>query len=122
MNITTITLFRPTGQNELNLVAESGFTKWPARLPEQPFFYPVTNFEYAAEIARNWNTKDKENGAIGYVTKFSVTKKFISHYATHQVGAQHHTEYWIPAEDLELLNQNIVGNIEIIAKFEAEEK
>ena len=54
----TVTLYRPTGQRELDLVAEFDYRRWPPRLPEQPIFYPVTNEEYAAEIASKWNTKD----------------------------------------------------------------
>ena len=36
--IETTTLYRPIGQKELDLIAESGFTKFPPRLPEQPIF------------------------------------------------------------------------------------
>ena len=57
MNEETITLFRPTGKNELALIEASGFTAFPPRLTEQPIFYPVTNEEYAAQIARDWNAK-----------------------------------------------------------------
>jgi hypothetical protein len=39
----TITLFRPVGKKELELIAASGFRKFPPRLPEQPIFYPVTS-------------------------------------------------------------------------------
>ncbi|BCL34253.1 hypothetical protein [Nostoc sp. MS1] len=39
----TVTLYRPTGPKELALVEQSGYTKWPPRLAEQPIFYPVTN-------------------------------------------------------------------------------
>ena len=47
----TVTMDRLTGLEELQLVGESGFKKWPPRLPEQPIFYPVTNEEYAKEFA-----------------------------------------------------------------------
>ena len=57
----TVTLYRPTGPKELKLVKDSGFKKWPSRLPEQPIFYPVTNEIYAKEIAIKWNNKDKEH-------------------------------------------------------------
>ncbi len=53
----TITLYRPTGPKELALVKDSGFKEWPPRLPDQPIFYPVTNEEYAIQIARDWNVK-----------------------------------------------------------------
>ncbi|MDJ0795372.1 MAG: hypothetical protein QNJ51_00845 [Calothrix sp. MO_167.B12] len=38
----TVTLYRPTGPEELELIKQTGYTKWPPRLPEQPIFYPVT--------------------------------------------------------------------------------
>ena len=50
----------------------------------------------------------------GYVTKFAVRKTFMDRYPVQQVGARHHTEWWIPAEDLEDLNCNIVGLIQVI--------
>ena len=51
----TTILYRPTGPNELQKVADTGFKRWPPRLPEQPIFYPVTNQQYAEEIAEKWN-------------------------------------------------------------------
>src|SRR5919107_458454 len=35
------TLWRPVGQRELELIAESGYRAFPPRLPHQPIFYPV---------------------------------------------------------------------------------
>lgn len=110
----TITLFRPVGPKELALIKQSGYKCWPPRLPEQPIFYPVTNAKYAQEIAERWNVR--ESGA-GFVTKFEVKKDFIDRYQVQKVGAAHHTEWWIPAEDLEELNENIVGIIEVIGEF-----
>jgi len=52
-----ITLYRPVGQGELELIRENGFREFPPRLPEQPIFYPVLTEEYATQIARDWNTK-----------------------------------------------------------------
>jgi hypothetical protein len=113
MSDTTL-LYRPVGPRELELVKASGWRRWPPRLPEQPIFYPVTNEEYAAEIASTWNVA--ENGA-GYVTRFHVRTSFMQQFETHCVGASHHIEWWIPAERLEELNDNIVGSIEVIATF-----
>jgi len=110
----TTTLFRPIGPREYALLETAGWRRWPPRLPEQPIFYPVTNFEYAAEIASKWNVT--ESGS-GYVTKFEVRTSFISRYEIHQVGAAHHTEWWIPAEELEALNDQIIGRIELVASY-----
>ena len=110
----TITLYRPTGPKELELVRESGNKRWPPRLSGQPIFYPVTNERYASEIAKQWNVP--ESGS-GFVTKFEVKKAFMDQYDIQLVGAPHNTEWWIPAEDVEALNDNIVGLIEVIAEF-----
>ena len=110
----TVTLYRPTGKAELALVADADYRRWPPRLPEQPIFYPVTNEKYAAEIAERWNVKDDK---VGYVTRFEVRKAFMDKFEVQQVGASHHTEWWIPAEELEDLNDNIVGEIQVIAEY-----
>ncbi len=109
-------LFRPVGTKELALIKQSGFSAFPPRLPEQPIFYLVLNEEYAAQIARDWNAKFNED-KIGYVTKFEVNKEFLDNYEVKVVGGKTHEEYWIPAEDLEEFNRNIVGKIEVIAEF-----
>ena len=110
----TVTMYRPTGPDELKLVAESGYKRWPPRLPEQPFFYPVTNEEYAKEIAMKWNVK---SSGVGYLTKFKVKKEFIANYELHKVGGSNHEEWWIPAKDLDILNENIVGLIKVVGEY-----
>jgi hypothetical protein len=117
MSENLITLFRPVGQKELDLIRGSGFTAFPPRLPHQPVFYPVLNEEYAAKIARDWNAKSPESGFIGYVTRFDVRASFLKRYAPQTVGGEAHREYWIPAADLADFNRNIVGSIKVVAEF-----
>lgn len=118
-----VTLYRPVGQKELDLIEESGFLAFPPRLSFQPIFYPVLNEEYATQIARDWNTKDEASGYMGYVTRFRVRRGFLQNYRIEIVGsAAVHQEYWIPAEDLEEFNHNIVGAIEIVSRFEGQRK
>jgi hypothetical protein len=105
------------GQTEFELVRASGFKEFPPRLPEQPFFYPVLNEEYATQIARDWNTKDESSGFAGYVLRFNVQTKFLQRYEIHVVGSAMHQEYWIPASQLVNLNANIVGSIEVVSEF-----
>lgn len=38
------------------------------------------------------------------------------------VGSSQHQEYWIPAEELAEFNAYIIGKIEIIAEFRADEE
>ena len=114
--MSTITLFRPVGPKELELIAASGWHEFPPRLPEQPIFYPVLNEDYAVQIARDWNVPD--SGA-GFVTRFCVNAEFVARYPVKTVGAAVHQELWVPAEELAEFNRNIVGLIEVIAEFKA---
>ena len=41
----------------------------------------------------------------------------MSRYKIEQVGAAHHTEWWVPDAELPELNDNIVGHIEIIGEY-----
>ena len=112
----TTVLYRPVGEGELALIRESGNTRFPPRLPEQPIFYPVLSEEYATLIARDWNAKHNRD-KVGYVTRFQVRVGFLKRYEVQVVGGSEHQEYWIPAEELEEFNQNIVGEIEVIAEY-----
>ena len=119
MDDTTI-LFRPLGQKEFELVRDVNFTAFPPRLFEQPIFYPVLNEEYATQIAREWNAKH-EPGRVGYVTRFYVKTEYLRRHQVQTVGGSEHQEYWIPAEELDEFNRNIVGPIEVVGEYRSEE-
>lgn len=112
----TVTLWRPTGPEELALVEASDWRAWPPRLPDQPIFYPVLSEAYARKIASEWNVA--RSGA-GFVTRFEVQRSFLERYEVQQVGGREILEYWIPADDLDELNRNIVGTIELVASYPA---
>jgi hypothetical protein len=65
MDVETVTLFRPVGLKELDLIRQSDYRAFPPRLPSQPIFYPVLTEEYAVQIARDWNAKDPSAGYRG---------------------------------------------------------
>ncbi|MGA9063703.1 MAG: hypothetical protein WB341_18830 [Terracidiphilus sp.] len=111
-----MTLYRPTGENELALIRESEWKAFAPRLPEQPIFYPVVEQENATIIARDWNTRD---GGAGYVLRFKVEAEYLAQFKVRIVGSRLHREYWIPAEKLAEFNNHIVGPIEIVSTFRA---
>lgn len=110
----TTTLYRPVGPEELALIEQSGWRKFPPRLPEQPIFYPVINEEYAIQIARDWNVAASGSG---FVTKFAVKTDYLNKFKIQNVGGQIHNELWVQAEELEEFNSNIVGQIEVTKSF-----
>ena len=110
----TVTLWRPVGSAELELIKQSGMRAFPPRLPEQPIFYPVTTEAYAIKIARDWNVPASGSG---FVTCFEVAKDFLNRYEVQLAGGKAYQEYWIPAEDLNAFNAAIVGEIKVTASF-----
>ena len=112
-----VTLYRPVGQKELDLVKESGNKKFPPRLEWQPIFYPVMNQAYAEQIALEWNTKDEFSGYAGYVTAFDLPEDYLQQFPVQNVGGEIHNELWIPAEQLEELNSKIIGEISVVRSF-----
>lgn len=114
----TIVLYRPAGRAELELIERGGWRAFPPRLAHQPIFYPVLEEGYAVQIARDWNTKDATSGHAGYVTRFHVRADFAARYPVQVAGARAHRELWVPAEEMDAFNANIVGPIEVIATFE----
>ena len=115
----TVALFRPVGPKELALIEASGWKEFPPRLPDQPIFYPVTNEEYAIQIARDWNVK---SSGSGFVTRFQVDAEYAARFPKKIVGSHIHEELWVPAEDLAEFNSKIVGQIEVIHSFPEEEQ
>lgn len=111
----TTYLYRPVNQKELDLIKDSGWTKFPPRLPEQPIFYPVMNEEYAIQIARDWNVPAY---GIGYVTRFAMKSDYLRKFKVENVGGSIHNELWVPAEELDEFNSNIIGLIEVTIKFD----
>ncbi|MCL2347353.1 MAG: hypothetical protein FWC50_03730 [Planctomycetaceae bacterium] len=120
--MTLQTLYRPVGLAELLLIEQSGMRRFPKRLPEQPIFYPVLNREYARQITQDWNTKGN-NGVtdqVGFVTEFALSQDYLSRFEEHQVGSSMHRELWIPAEELETFNDQLVGTIRVIETYYGE--
>jgi hypothetical protein len=107
-------LFRPTGLLELKLVAAAGWRAWPPRLPDQPIFYPVLTLEYARKIARDWNAV---GDAVGFVTEFEVSDSLATRYPIRDAAGRSHQELWVPAEELDEFNTQIVGVIRVVDAF-----
>jgi hypothetical protein len=113
----TLTLYRPVGLIEAELILKSDARVFPPRLPEQPIFYPVLTPEYAHQIARDWNTRDERSGFAGFVTRFEVDKEYANRFEVQTVGASSHQELWVPAEELAAFNLHIRGRINFIGAY-----
>jgi hypothetical protein len=113
----TVTLWRPVGPKELDLLKLAGMKVFPPRLPDQPIFYPVTTVEYARTLATAWNRK-RDGG--GFVTEFEVDKSYLDAFEPQVAGGRGCMEYWIPAEEIGAFNAAIVGAIRVIEEYPAD--
>lgn len=118
--MTLKTLYRPIGLKEYELIAVTDFRAFPPRLDWQPIFYPVLNEDYAAKIAKDWNTKDAASDYIGFVTAFDLPEEYLSQFEEQVVGSSMHRELWVLADDLENFNAQIEGSIRILHVFYGE--
>ncbi len=73
------------------------------------------NFEYAEQIARDWNTK--RGDFAGFVTQFEIDGEYAKQFPVQVVGGRQHEELWVPAEELEEFNRHIIGPIEVVAAY-----
>ncbi len=105
-------LYRSVGLQELELIYDSGMEVFPARLPQQPIFYPVLQLDYARQIASDWNVNSGQ--FVGYVTQFKLDDPYINEFEKHTVGESQHQEFWIPAEALDEFNRHIIGRIKVV--------
>ena len=101
-------------QTELDLIIQSDWKRFPPRLDGQPIFYHVLNEAYAEQITREWNVPTY---GVGHVLKFEVANEFTDRYEVQKVGLDHHLELWILSEDLDEMNDKIIGEIELISTF-----
>ena len=108
----------PSVKRSLDLIAASGWRRFPPRLGHQPIFYPVLTEEYATKIARDWNTKDAVSGYVGYVLRFSVRADALERWPPQQ-GAAGATfaSCGCRRSELDDFNAAIVGPIEVIDEY-----
>ena len=56
----------------------------------------------------------------GFVTRFEVASDHVERFPRQVVGGSVHEELWVPAEELDEFNSNIVGLIEVVESFGVE--
>jgi hypothetical protein len=106
-------LYWPVDQEELDLIAASGWLKFPPRQPEQPNFCPMLQEAYAAQLARNSaDTPHK----VAYVLRFAVDAEYAACFPVRSTaGGLEQEALCVPAEELPDFNQQLLGQIEIVS-------
>ncbi|MFG1757852.1 PWWP domain-containing protein [Micromonospora echinofusca] len=109
----TTALWRPMGQQERNLVRETGWRRWPALPPDRTHFFPILSEDFAIRAARDWDLF----GSVRCVARFHVETGFLGRYSTRSFGGSAAPMLWVPAEELDEFNAHLVGPIEVTHEF-----
>ena len=110
-------LYRPLNADEYHAVEASSFRAFPPRAAEQPLFTALLSEEGASQIARHMRiAKDCDN--VVYVVKFLVEDAYIRQFPVQHVQERTRRALWIPADELDILNQHLIGDIRVLASYE----
>ncbi len=107
-------LYQPVRQAEYDLIAASGFTAFPPRHPEMPYFHPTLNEQYARWINERLNRFEKAAGRTSYITMFEIDDEYAARLPMQTIGAHNYQELWVLAEKLPEFNTHIIGLIRVL--------
>lgn len=110
-------LYRAIGLYEMNKILDLKGEKFPEELSNQSMLHIIVHLEYALKIARDCNAKDKNSGYAGFVAEFEVSESFMDNYTVQCVDKKNDLEYWIPANQIDVFNRSIEGQIKIKDAF-----
>lgn len=110
-------LYRPLSAEEYRAVEAKGFTGFPPRSEEQPLFTALLSEEGATQIARHMRiAKTAEN--LIYVVSFLVDDAYIRQFPVQHANERNRRALWIPADEVDILNQHLIGKIRLIASYQ----
>ena len=110
-------LYRPLNADEYHEVEARSFRGFPPRAEEQPLFTALLSEEGASQIARHMRiAKDCDN--IVYVVKFLVEDAYIRQFPVQHANERNRRALWIPADEVDILNQHLIGKIRLIASYQ----
>ncbi|TGE05199.1 ADP-ribosylation/crystallin J1 [Hymenobacter fodinae] len=108
-------LYWPVEQQEMDLIAASGWLAFPERRPEWPSFCPTLREEYAARLVH----QSGQSEAVAYVLRFAVDAEYAACFPMRTtVGGLEQEALCVPEEELADFNQQLIGQIEIVAMLE----
>ncbi len=110
-------LFRPVNAEEYRELAERGFREFPPRTFSQPIFTALLSEEGASQIARHLRIAKKSDNRT-YVVRFMVDDVYIRQFPVQHAHELTRRALWIPAEDVDILNQHLIGEIRVLASYQ----
>ncbi|MCQ2408197.1 MAG: hypothetical protein MJ065_06670 [Oscillospiraceae bacterium] len=110
-------LYRPLISEEYRAVEAMGFEGFPPRSEEQPLFTALLSEEGATQIARHMRISKATENFI-YVVSFIVDDAYIRQFPVQHAKERERQALWIPADEVEILNQHLIGRIRLLASYQ----
>ena len=111
-------LFRPVSAEEYAAIEKLEFKGFPPRAAEQPLFTALLSQEGASQIARRMRVDKQTGGDTAYVVGFLVEDAYIRQFPVQHTEDPERRALWIPAEEIDILNQHLIGKIRVLKQFE----
>lgn len=110
-------LYRPMDAEEYQALEARSFQAFPPRDEYKPIFTALLSEEGASQIARHMRISKQADHTV-YVVSFLVDDAYIRQYPVQHAHERNRRALWIPAEELEILNQHIIGDIRVLASYQ----
>ena len=112
-------LYRPLTEEEYRGVEAQNFKGFPPREQGQPLFTALLSAEGATLIAKRMRFEKSPRNMV-YVVSFIVEDSYIRQYPVQHADQRDSRALWIPAEEVNLLNQHLIGEIRLVAQYETD--
>ena len=112
-------LYRPLCAEEYHEIEAMKFKGFPARNPDQPLFTALLSQEGASQIAKRMKVAKQADPTV-YVVSFLVDDAYIRQFPVQHTDDRNRRALWIPAEEMDILNQHLIGGIRVLATYEVD--
>ena len=110
-------LYRPVSAEDFAAIEKMEFNGFPPRGDGQQLFAALLSQEGASQIARRMRVDKQTSGDTAYVVGFLVEDAYIRQFAVQQSEEPERRALWIPAEEIDILNQHLIGKIRVLDTF-----
>jgi hypothetical protein len=112
-------LYRPLCAEEYHEVESRSFQGFPPRTADQPLFTALLSQEGASQIAKHMRIAKQTEPTV-YVVSFLVDDAYIRQFPIQHNEDRDRRALWIPAEEIDILNQHLIGGIRVLASYEVD--
>ncbi len=112
-------LYRPLCAEEYREVESLSFQGFPPRAGDQPLFTALLSQEGASQIARRMRVAKQTDPTV-YVVSFLVDDAYIRQFPVQHNEDRERRALWIPADEIDILNQHLIGGIRVLASYEVD--